>query len=114
MQTRTAIGLVAALTAIMALVPTSAKALCQQQIYADRGFSDGTTAQILGRTDSVMDPNAFAFAYLADTTNALLANQIFAAVANHNRVFIVANATSCPTTGQFRDMGTIIQMSQQP
>jgi hypothetical protein len=114
MQTRTAIGLVAALTAITALVPTSAKALCQQSIYADRAFSDGNASQILGRTDSAVDPNAFTFAYFAETTNALFSNQIFAAVANHNRVFIVASAQTCPTTGQYRDIGTIIQIFQQP
>jgi hypothetical protein len=101
MQTRTAIGFAAAFTAGMALVPMSAKAICQQEIYADRGFSDGTNAQILGRLSSVDDVPLFA-------------NQIFAATANHNRVFVVASATSCPTTGALRDMGTIIQIFINP
>jgi hypothetical protein len=112
MQIRTAI--VAAFTAGMALVPMSAKALCQQEIYADRGFSDGTTTQVMGRTDSTVDANVFTYAYTAETTNAIFANLIFAAVAGHNRLFVVGEATTCPTTGQFRDMGTIVQLFQQP
>lgn len=114
MQTRTAIGLVAAFTAGMALVPMSAKAICQQEIYADRGFSDGTGTQILGRISSAVDVNSFSYGYFATTTNPLLSNLIFSAVANHNRLFVVGNAQSCPTTGVFRDMGTIIQITQQP
>jgi hypothetical protein len=116
MQIRTAI--VVAFTAGMALVPVSAKALCQQDIYADRAFSpDGTTIQVLGRVDSITDPNApnaFTFAFFAETTNALFANLIFAAVASHNRLFVIGAAPTCPTTGQFRDMGTILQIVQQP
>jgi hypothetical protein len=114
MQTRTAIGLVAAFTAGMTLVPMSAKAVCQQEIQADRSFSDGTNSQILGRLSSVVDGNAFTFAYFASTTNAVLASQIFAASANHNRVFIVASATACPTTGALRDMGNILQLYVNP
>ena len=114
MQTRTVIGFAAAFTAGMALVPMSAKAVCQQEFYADRGFSDGTNAQILGRVSSAVDPNAFSFAYFASTTIPLFANQIFAATANHNRVFVVASAPSCPTTGALRDMGTIIQIFINP
>ena len=112
MQIRTAI--VAAFTAGMALVPMSAKALCQQEIYADRGFSDGTNIQVIGRTDTATDPTAFTYAYTAETTNALFANLIFAAVASHNRLFVSGSASTCPTAGQFRDMGTIVQVEQQP
>jgi hypothetical protein len=112
MQIRAAI--VAAFTAGVALVPMSAKALCQQEIFADRAFSDGVTTQVLGHTDSTVDPNVFTYAYVAETTNALFANLIFAAVASHNRLSIVGNATTCPTTAQFRDIGTIIEMFQQP
>jgi hypothetical protein len=79
MQIRAAI--VAAFTAGMALVPMSAKAICQQEIYADRGFTDGTNAQVLGRISSALDPNAFSYGYFAATTNALFAHLIFAAVA---------------------------------
>jgi hypothetical protein len=114
MQIRAAIGVVAAFTAGMVLVPMSAKAICEQQFYADRAFSDGTTIQVLGRTDSTVDPNTFTYAYVAETTNALFANMIFAAVASHNRIFIIGNAQTCPTTGQFRDIGTIVQLFQQP
>src|SRR5712671_479813 len=100
MQTRTAIGLVAAFTAGMTLVPMSAKAICQQEIYADRAFTDGTNSQILGRISSALDINAFSFGYFATTTNPVFSTLLFAAVANHNRLFIVADAQSCPTTGE--------------
>jgi hypothetical protein len=111
MQTRTAMALVAAFTAGMALVPMSAKAVCQQTIYAERSFSDGgvTPSQIIGHVSTV-DP----FSYVATTTNPLIAGLIFAAVANRNSVFIVGSAANCPTTGNLRDMGAIIQIFQQP
>jgi hypothetical protein len=112
MQIRAAI--VAAFTAGMALVPMSAKAVCQQEIYADRATLDGTTTQILGRVSSAVDINAFQYAYYATTTNALFSNLIFAAVANHNRLFIVADTQTCPTTGEFRTMGNILEITQQP
>jgi hypothetical protein len=114
MQIRAAIGVVAAFTAGMVLVPMSAKAICQQSFYADRAFSDGTTVQVLGRTDSTVDPNVFTYAYVAETDKALFANMIFAAVASHNRLFVIGNAATCPTTGQFRDIGTIVELFQQP
>jgi hypothetical protein len=113
MQTRTAIALMA-FTAGMALVPLSAKALCQQAIYADRGFYDGTMAQVLGRRTSVDDPVAFTHAYQAETPNPVFASLIFAAVAQHNLLFIVGNAQTCPTTGTVLDMGTIIEIFQAP
>jgi hypothetical protein len=112
MQIRPAI--VAAFTAGMALVPMSAKAICQQEIYADRGFTDGTNSQVLGRVSSAVDPNAFTYGYFATTANALFSNLIFAAVANHNHLFIVGDAQTCPTTGEFRIMGNILQVFQQP
>jgi hypothetical protein len=112
MQIRPAI--VAAFTAGMALVPMSAKAICQQEIYADRGFTDGTNSQVLGRVSSAVDPNAFTYGYFATTANALFSNLIFAAVANHNHLFIVGDAQTCPTTGEFRLMGNILQVFQQP
>jgi hypothetical protein len=123
MQIRAAIVVVAAFSAGMALVPMSAKAICQQEISADRAFSDGTMIQVLGRTDSTVastpgapgpDPTVFTFVYVAETTNPLFGNQIFAAVGGHNRLFIIGEATTCPTTGTFRDIGTIIQIYQQP
>jgi|SRR6516162_10964725 hypothetical protein len=114
MQIRPAIVVVAAFAAGMALVPMSAKAICQQEISADRAFSDGTNVQVLGHTDSTVDVNVFTYAYVAETTNTVFANMIFAAVGSHNRLFIVGGATTCPTTGQFRDIGTIIELFQQP
>jgi hypothetical protein len=109
MQIRAAIGVVAAFTAGMVLVPMSAKAICQQTIYAERSFSDGTNGQILGHVSTVDD-----HAFFASTTNPVVSSAIFAAVANRNSVFIIGNATSCPTTGTLRDMGIIIQIFQQP
>ena len=114
MQIRPAIVVVAAFAAGMALVPMSAKAICQQEIYADRAFSDGANSQVLGRISSAVDPNAFMYGYFATTANALFSNLIFAAVANHNRLFIVGDAQTCPTTGEFRSMGNILQVFQQP
>ena len=114
MQIRAAIVAAFTFTAGMALVPMSAKAICQQEIYADRGSFDGTTTQVLGRISSAVDPNAFMYGYFATTTNAVISNLIFAAVANHNRLFIVGDAATCPTTGEFREMGNILQIFQQP
>jgi hypothetical protein len=112
MQIRAAI--VAAFTAGMALVPMSAKAVCQQEIYADRASFDGTTTQVLGRISSAVDTNAFSYAYFATTTTVTISNLIFAAVANHNRLFIVGDTATCPTTGEFRGMGNILDIFQQP
>jgi hypothetical protein len=108
MQTRTVV-LAAAFSAGMALVPISAKAVCTQVFYAQRGFSDGTTAQILGRVNAIDT-----FAFFANTTNAQLANLIFAAVAHHNRVVVIGDAGSCPTTGNERFMGNVVQIFQEP
>jgi hypothetical protein len=117
MQTRTSIGLVAAFTAGMALVPMSAKAICQQTIRAEHSFSDGTNTQVLGHVTTT-DP----FTYFASTTNAVISNLIFAAVANRNTVLIIGDAAGCPpppTTvpvpaGTALGMGTILQIFQQP
>jgi hypothetical protein len=112
MQIRAAIGLVVTFAAGMALVPMSAKALCQQEIYAERGWSDGTNVQVLGRTSSAADADVFSYA--AYTNNALFAYLIFTAVANHNRLVIVGDAQTCPITGLPRDMGNIRNIFQQP
>jgi hypothetical protein len=119
-QTQIRVAIVVAFTAGMALVPVSAKALCQAELYADHSFSDGANAQVIGRTDAVADivgdkaANGFTYAYTAETTNPVFANQIFAAVAGHNRLYIIGSAAACPATGQYRDMGNIIQLFQQP
>jgi hypothetical protein len=119
-QTQIRVAIVVAFTAGMALVPVSAKALCQAELYADHSFSDGANAQVIGRTDAVADTvgdkaaNGFTYAYTAETTNPIFANQIFAAVAGHNRLYIIGSAAACPATGQYRDMGNIIQLFQQP
>lgn len=100
----------------MALVPMSAKAIYQQQIYADYSFTDGTNTTIIGRPN-ITTP----FAYLATTTNPTISHLIFAAVAHRNTVYIVADAQSCPTppatvptAGMQLNMGTILQIFQQP
>jgi hypothetical protein len=87
----------------------SAKAVCTQIIYADRSFSDGATAQIVGRANTTDN-----FAYFASTTNAQIADLIFAAVAQRNRVYVVGSAANCPATGDLRDIGNVLQIFQQP
>jgi hypothetical protein len=109
MKTRTAVVLVAAFTAGMALVPMSAKAICQQTIYAERGLSDGTNAQVLGHFSSIDD-----HVFFATTTNAQFAGLIWAAVAQRNTIIVFGNAATCPTTGTLRDMGTILTIIQNP
>src|SRR5438045_3193943 len=91
MHTRTSIGLAAAFTAGMALVPMSAKAICQQTISADHSFTNRTDSQILGRV-TVTDP----FTYFASTTNAIISSLIFAAMANRSTVLVIGDAASCP------------------
>ena len=116
MQIKTAIALAAAFTAEMVLVPVPAKAVCQQQIYAEESFTDGTNTLILGRSST-----AVPFTYQASTTNPVISSLIFAAVAHRNTVFIMGNAQSCPTppstvpaAGMALNMGNIIQIFQQP
>jgi hypothetical protein len=116
MKIRTSIALAAIFTAGIALVPMSAKAICQQQIYADWSFTDGTNTAIIGH------PNIIApFTYSASTTNPIISSEIFAAVAHHNTVFIVGDATSCPTpptsvpaAGTQLNLGHILQIFQNP
>jgi hypothetical protein len=109
MKTRTAIGLVIAFTAGITLVPMSAKAVCQQTIYADNALTDGTNTQILGRVNSTDN-----FAYSATTTIPVFAQVIFAAVSHRNTVIVVGNAATCPTTGDVRNMGAILVFNQNP
>jgi hypothetical protein len=116
MKIKTAIAMSAVFTAGMALVPMSAKAICQQQIYADYSFTDGTNTTILGRPN-ITTP----FAYQATTTNPVISSAIFAAVAHRNTVFIVGDAQSCPpppatvpTAGMQLSIGNILQIFQNP
>ena len=116
MKIKTAITLTAVFTAGMALAPMSAKAICQQQIYADYSFTDGTNTTIIGRPN-ITTP----FAYQATTTNALISHLIFAAVAHSNTVYIVGDAQSCPTppttvpaAGMQLSIGNILQIFQNP
>src|SRR5262245_30348803 len=90
MQTKTAVGLAAVVTVGIALFPMSAKAVCQQTIYAERAHSDGSQVQILGHVASTDE-----FAYFATTADGV-SELISAAVAQRNRVLIVGNAQSCP------------------
>jgi hypothetical protein len=109
MQTRTGIGFVAALIAGMAVLPTPAKAVCTLTIYAETAYSDGSTARVFGHVTA-----GDQFNYVAETTNALFANLIFAATASHNRLYITGSAQNCPTTGTFRDIGNILEIYQNP
>ena len=100
----------------MALVPMSAKAICQQTIYADYSFTDGTNTLILGRPN-ITTP----FTYQASTTNPVISNLISTAVAHRSTVFIIGDAASCPTppatvpaAGMQLNMGNILQIFQQP
>jgi hypothetical protein len=116
MRTRMAVGLAAAFTAGMALVPMSAKATCTQTIYAERAASDGTTTQLLGRNENQVGypVGEFEFFWHANTTNAQLANLIFSAVSQRNLVEVTGSAASCPATGTSRAMGNITLIVQQP
>ena len=109
MRTRIAVGLVAAFAAGMPLVPMSAKAFCTQTIYAERAASDGNITSILGRNTATNN-----FFWDAFTTNDQLAELIFSAVAQHNRVEVTGDAASCPAIGPSRAMGVITLMVQQP
>jgi len=116
MKIRISITLAAAFTAGIALVPMSAKAICQQQIYADYSFTDGVNTLILGRPN-ITTP----FAYQASTTNPVISSLIFAAVAHRSPVFIVGDAASCPTppttvpiAGMQLSIGNILQIFQYP
>jgi hypothetical protein len=92
----------ASLMAAVILGPSSAQALCNQLLYAERSFTDGVTTQIVGRTDAVST-----IIWFANTTDPELSRAITAAVSAHNRVFVQGDAASCPTTGVFRFMGNV-------
>jgi hypothetical protein len=109
MQTRRGIGFVSALIVGMAFLPTPAKAVCTQSIYAEEAYTDGSTARVFGHVTT-----GDQFSYFAQSNNAFFANLIFAAVASHNRLYITGGAQSCPTTGSFRDMGNILEIYQNP
>jgi hypothetical protein len=124
MQIRTAI--VAAFTAGMALVPMPAKAICDQTIYADYAFTDGTTTQIVGHPLMGIPPNPgtilIPYTYSSVTEKPIIASLIFAAVANRNPVRVIGDAGACPpppTTvpvpnGTILSMGNILQIIQYP
>ena len=91
------------------VVVKPAEAACGQTIYADRAYSTGGVTYVYGRTSSLATQ-----IYYWNTANAVLANMIFNAVAQRNRLFVLGNATACPTTGTTLFGGTIQYMYQQP
>jgi hypothetical protein len=93
----------------MALLSTPAHAVCTQIIYAERAFSTGAGATIYGRTTSTAT-----IIWLGGTASPTLADLIFAAVAQRNRVQITGNAATCSTAGTLRSVGTITSIIQQP
>lgn len=101
--------MVASLTIAAALVPTAAHAACSQTIYAEWSFTNGVTTQILGRTSSLTT-----IMFFGNTTDPEVARMITAAVSQRNRINVLGNATSCPTSGTFRFVGTILSATQQP
>ncbi|HEY1301145.1 MAG TPA: hypothetical protein VGF07_11660 [Stellaceae bacterium] len=109
MKTPLAATLAAAATAAMALLSTPVHASCTQIIYAERAFSTGASTTIYGRTTSTST-----IIWLGTTGNPTLANLIFAAVAQRNRVQISGNATTCGTAGTLRTVGTVTSIIQQP
>ncbi|MGH7065254.1 MAG: hypothetical protein ACREET_14355 [Stellaceae bacterium] len=109
MKTPIAAMLGAAATVGMALLSIPAHATCVQFIYAERAISSGTGATVYGRTTSTSTT-----IWLGSTGNATLANLIFSAVAERNRIEIIGTATTCPTAGTFRSVGTISTIVQQP
>jgi hypothetical protein len=111
MRTRIAVGLAAAFTAGMAVVPMSAKALCTQTFYAELAYLNVDTVVLTGRTSST---SLVIWSAETQSTDPKLANLIFSAVAQRNRLSVVGNMDSCPTTGTDRYMGTINTIVQQP
>lgn len=111
MKTSVAAVLGAALMAGMALVPTSARAVCTQTIYAERSVSTGTTTQLLGRNFSTSTNGWF-----GTTANVALGDAIAAAVAQRSRVTVTGDAASCPPlpAAGFANIGAITLLIISP
>lgn len=101
--------LIGLLTGFAAALPSTAEAVCTQTIYAERSEVNGVTTQVMGRllSNSVI-------LWFANTTDPEFARTIVAAVAQRNRLTVIGDAASCPTTGTFRFQGNIRGLIQQP
>lgn len=94
----------------LALVPTIASANCSQIVYATELFTNGTTTYLYGEPFGAGNT----YTYFGTTTNAVIADAAASAAANNKRVNITGNATTCPTTGTYRFVGTILYLYISP
>ena len=101
---------VAFAAALIAVAPMStANAVCNVEIYAERAYSSGSLTYLYGRR-----VNTDTFQYSASTTNPTLAALIFAATAQHSKVFVQGNAGVCPAAGAIRHAGSILYAFMSP
>ena len=81
---------------------SDARASCSVTVYADRAYTDGSTTYVWGRMNSL--DSAF---YFGVTQNSTLASLIFSATAQHSRILITGNVSTCPTSGTSRYVGIL-------
>jgi hypothetical protein len=98
-----------ALTA-MPFVPTTASAQCTQTVYASHFYTLGSYSYIYG------EPSAYGntFTYYGYTTNSVFAATGASVVASRNRVTLVGDASSCPTSGTYQYIGSITNIYVNP
>ena len=88
----------------MALIPTTASASCVAQVYANEDFVAPTYSYFYGEPYGAGNT----YTYYGYTTSSQIAGGLASATASHNRVYVVGDAASCPTSGTYRYIGTIL------
>lgn len=112
MKKSTIIFLAALVSLALFSILGTAQASCYQYGYVIRVLAyPGTTSSnyIYLRTSSTTN-----LWYYARTTDAKLTEAAATALTNRTRVYINANATSCPTSGTARYMGNVTSMILSP
>jgi hypothetical protein len=97
------------LAAVAALAPMTAQAVCVVSGEAVRAVQNATSALLYLRSTPLST-----IVWFGGTVDTDLMNAAVTAAAGRQRVTMTSNATSCPTTGDLRSVGTITQIIINP
>lgn len=97
------------LAAVAAFAPMTAQAVCTQVGEAVRAVQTGTVANLYLRNSPLGT-----IVWFGQALDTRLMNAAVAAAAGRQRVIVTGNATTCPTTGDLRSLGTITQIIINP